>query len=150
MLLLRSFADTCSRCCLADRKHREGLICPDSLVVAGTKRESVDSGEWHHETTSSMILLSYARRPDSIRRNPRLVRCIFHCVSAPFFSLSFMFVTSVCITCLCVYHANLTCIAIRCDPTRMRRREFGVSKKYCGGSPPTPCFSHHLNHGHFQ
>ena len=39
----------------ADRKYPEGPTCPDSLVVVGTKRESVDSGEWHREATSSSI-----------------------------------------------------------------------------------------------
>ena len=41
----------------ADCKHREGRTCPDSLVVVGTKRESDDSGEWHKEASSSLIML---------------------------------------------------------------------------------------------
>ena len=45
----------------ADRKHREGLTCPDSLVVVGTKRESADSGEWHQEASTSTIVSGSSR-----------------------------------------------------------------------------------------
>ena len=70
----------------ADCKHREGPTCPDSLVVAGTKRESVDSGEWHREATSSsikpdlracdntVIIVAYKKtRLDSTKKSPRKV-----------------------------------------------------------------------------
>ena len=70
----------------ADCKHREGPTCPDSLVVAGTKRESVDSVEWHREATSSsikpsllacddnVVIVAYKKnRLDSTKTSPRKV-----------------------------------------------------------------------------
>jgi hypothetical protein len=146
----------------ADRKHREGLTCPDSLVVVGTKRESADSVEWHHEASSWSIMLASSRMRQSthdcrIREEASMIDqelasygALSIAVSAPFLSHFAMFVTCFCTVCLCFHEANLTCLAARCIPTRIRRRQFSVSKKCCGGSPATPCFSHYFNHGHLQ
>ena len=95
-------------------------------------------------------VLLHMRRPDSFRRRIRLKRCTFHCGKCTLPSHFAMFKTCLCTVCLCFHEANLTCLAARCIPTRIRRREFSVSKKCCGGSPATPCFSHYLTHGHLQ
>ena len=120
------------------------------ILASGTERRLLRQSSQIFVHATILLLLSHTRRPGLIRRRSRLARCIFHCVSAPISSHFAMFVTCVCITSLCVAHADYTCLASRCGTARMRRREFGVSMNCCGGSPPTPWFSHYLNHGHLQ
>ena len=90
---------------------------------------------------TAMSLLSYARRPDSIRRTLRLVRCILHCGKCTLPSHFTMFKTCFCTVRLCFHDANLICLDVRCIPTRTRKRGFLRSKKCCGGGPEHHAFS---------
>ena len=89
-----------------------------------------------------MLLLSYSRRPDPIRRNPRLARCIFHCGKWPFLSHFAMCMTCLCTVRPCYRDAILTCFAtgvkllVSEDTTSIGRRSVA------GGAPEHHAFSH--------
>jgi len=112
--------------------------------------ESVSDSVLVRCSATTILWLSNERRPGCDRGKPRLARCIFHCGKWPFLSHFAMFVTCFCTVRLSFLDVILTCLAFRCIPTRTRRQDFHGSKKCCGGSPATPCFSHYFNHGHLQ
>ena len=135
-----------------ERHRREGLACPDAFDVAGTKPESGDSAEWVREMNIARHRVGFSAMQQSCddccnAENSTRLRAVFvsgrtklhnYCSKL---SRSAMFVTSVCIACACVSHANLICLAIRCQTARIWRLEFRWPKACCGESPRTSCFS---------
>ena len=105
------------------------------ILSSGTERRLLRQSSLVFLHATIMLLLSHTRRLGLIRRKPRLARCIFHCGKWPFLSHFAMFVTFFCTLRLRFLDVILTCLAFRCIPTRMRRHDFGASKKCCGRSP---------------
>ena len=159
MLSRCSFADTSSRCCLADRKYREGRTCRDAFVV----RHQARICEWHRVEPRGeffvnrarifvhpiMLLLSHTRRPGLIRSNPRLKRCTFHCGKCmhpfPYILQCLRLVFALCVYAFMkqTWHALLPGVfVVACeDMTSYGRRSVG-------GEPPNPCVSHVFNESH--
>ena len=111
-----------------ERHRHEGLTCPDAFVVAGTKPESRDSAEWVREMNIACHRVGFSAMQQSrneccIEENPTRLGAAFASGRTELryskLSRSAMFVTSVCITCACVSHANLICLAIRCKAARI-------------------------------
>jgi len=90
---------------------------------------------------TAMLLLSYARRPDSIRRNPRLVRCIFHCGKCPFHSHFAMFKTSFCTGRLCYRDVILVCFATGVKLLVSESEASYGRRSVAGGAPEHHAFS---------
>ena len=105
------------------------------ILSSGTERRLLRQSSQIFVHATILLVLSHTRRPGLIRRRSRLARCIFHCGKWPFLSHFAMCVTCFCTVRLRFLDVILTCLAFRCIPTRMRRHDFGASKKCCGRSP---------------
>ena len=105
------------------------------ILASGTERRLLRQSSQIFVHATILLVLSHTRRPGLIRRRSRLARCIFHCGKWPFLSHFAMCVTCFCTVRLRFLDVILTCLAFRCIPTRMRRHDFGASKKCCGRSP---------------